>query len=70
MDEAQKKPRAPCRDCEKREPVCHSFCEQWAEYVVLRDRFYEEQHKARDVDSVFITAFADRLEKRRRDNKR
>lgn len=47
------KPKAPCKDCEKREPGCHGKCE---EYVAFKDRafkFKQEMDEIHRKESYF-----------------
>lgn len=36
--EKRMKPKAPCKDCEKREPGCHGRCE---EYEAFKDKAFQ-----------------------------
>lgn len=41
-------PKSPCDPkCQKRSATCHAECEKWAEYVIKRDREYEEREAIR-----------------------
>lgn len=40
--------KSPCDPkCPKRTATCHAECEKWAEYVIKRDREYEEREAIR-----------------------
>ena len=37
--------KAPCYNCEKRQPYCHVNCETYYEYQQYRSKIYKERNK-------------------------
>ncbi len=48
------RPKAPCKDCEKRHPGCHGECEAYAEFQKQHDEYYYEVSKAKGNEFYFI----------------
>ena len=53
----------PCcpPECPERNATCHATCKRWADYVILRDKEYEERQKRRRgeysrVDRIIVNA--------------
>lgn len=46
------KVKAPCKDCEDREPGCHSKCEKYIEYSKDREALREARRTAIDLYEV------------------
>ena len=68
------KPQSPCQFCEDRKEngICHSYCEQYLEYVDLNDAEREKIRKAKEKYS-YRTYMSEpefrRASKRKVDNK-
>lgn len=45
---------APCKDCPDRKIGCHSECDKYADYTVLRDQALAEKHKRRVANSPLM----------------
>lgn len=67
------KPTAPCKDCPKRVPHCHSVCERYKQYREQLDSEHEKRRAIMD-EADFIRAVkrkAARINQRlQRDNER
>lgn len=49
-------------DCPKRHAGCAATCPEWAEYVKVRDRVYEDRHKTADCTDAIYKVKAKRRE--------
>lgn len=43
--------KAPCKDCEKRSPYCHTSCQEYISYRAEKDRENEAIHTIRIVNA-------------------
>lgn len=41
---------APCKNCERREPLCHSKCPDYKEFKEYNNKMKEDLRKRRDMD--------------------
>lgn len=40
---------APCKDCPKREPLCHASCPEYTAFRAERENVYRERVKALEI---------------------
>ena len=55
--------KAPCKDCEKRNPYCHTSCKAYKDYRAEKDRENEAIHTIRRVNAELTRANIERNNK-------
>lgn len=50
------KAKPPCKDCEFRTIGCHSVCDRWKEYEIIKNAEYALQKEKRENNGYYATA--------------
>ena len=60
-------PRKCCKDCENRTPLCHCFCDDYAEYKKELAEYNEIIRKKKEQENIMNDYIHDNYKKRRWD---